>query len=101
MTYWEGIENLYQAKDGYLQGDIENPEGADKPDKSYWMSCSDSFNPSDLYRHDVWAEVHESAESAGRSARCAVARECLSSRSRFALQPWNAGTSRSLLGRSQ
>ena len=48
MKYWEGIENFFQAKDGYLQGDIVNPEGADKPDKSYWMSCSDSFNPSDL-----------------------------------------------------
>jgi fructose-bisphosphate aldolase class II len=35
-AYWEGIKNFYQAKEGYLQGQIGNPEGADKPNKSYY-----------------------------------------------------------------
>mmetsp|Transcript_58653 Transcript_58653/g.131108 ORF Transcript_58653/g.131108 Transcript_58653/m.131108 type:complete len:360 (-) Transcript_58653:52-1131(-) len=35
-AYWEGILNFYKAKEGYLQGQIGNPEGADKPNKSYY-----------------------------------------------------------------
>jgi len=35
-AYWEGIKNFYQAKSGYLQGQIGNPEGAEKPNKSYY-----------------------------------------------------------------
>jgi len=35
-AYWEGILKFYQAKEGYLQGQIGNPEGADKPNKSYY-----------------------------------------------------------------
>merc|ERR1712060_618248 len=35
-AYWEGLLNFYQAKSGYLQGQIGNPEGADKPNKSYY-----------------------------------------------------------------
>jgi len=35
-AYWEGIKNFYQAKEGYLQGQIGNPEGADKPNKNYY-----------------------------------------------------------------
>jgi fructose-bisphosphate aldolase class II len=35
-AYWEGVKNFYQAKEGYLQGQIGNPEGADKPNKSYY-----------------------------------------------------------------
>merc|ERR1712176_1632618 len=34
-AYWEGLLNFYKAKEGYLQGQIGNPEGADKPNKSY------------------------------------------------------------------
>merc|ERR1711912_147991 len=35
-AYWEGIKKFYQAKSGYLQGQIGNPEGADKPNKNYY-----------------------------------------------------------------
>jgi len=35
-AYWEGILNFYKAKEGYLQGQIGNPEGAEKPNKSYY-----------------------------------------------------------------
>jgi fructose-bisphosphate aldolase class II len=35
-AYWEGILNFYKAKSGYLQGQIGNPDGADKPNKNYY-----------------------------------------------------------------
>jgi len=35
-AYWEGIMNFYKSKSGYLQGQIGNPEGADKPNKNYY-----------------------------------------------------------------
>merc|ERR1712217_815834 len=35
-AYWEGLLKFYQAKSGYLQGQIGNPEGAEKPNKSYY-----------------------------------------------------------------
>merc|ERR1712087_10471 len=35
-AYWEGILNFYKAKEGYLQGQIGNPEGAEKPNKSFY-----------------------------------------------------------------
>jgi fructose-bisphosphate aldolase class II len=35
-AYWEGLLKFYQAKSGYLQGQIGNPEGADKPNKSFY-----------------------------------------------------------------
>lgn len=35
-AYWEGIKNFYEAKKGYLQGQIGNPEGEDKPNKKYY-----------------------------------------------------------------
>jgi len=35
-AYWEGLLNFYKEKEGYLQGQIGNPEGADKPNKSYY-----------------------------------------------------------------
>merc|ERR1719487_2815604 len=35
-AYWEGLKKFYVAKSGYLQGQIGNPEGADKPNKSYY-----------------------------------------------------------------
>jgi len=45
-AYWEGLLKFYQAKSGYLQGQIGNPEGEDKPNKSYydprkWVRCSE------------------------------------------------------------
>jgi fructose-bisphosphate aldolase class II len=35
-AYWEGLLKFYKAKHGYLQGQIGNPDGADKPNKSYY-----------------------------------------------------------------
>jgi len=35
-AYWEGLLNFYKAKSGYLQGQIGNPEGEEKPNKSYY-----------------------------------------------------------------
>jgi fructose-bisphosphate aldolase, class II len=32
-AYWDGIKNYYQAKEGYLQTQIGNPDGDDKPNK--------------------------------------------------------------------
>merc|ERR1719188_769652 len=45
-AYWEGLLNFYKAKSGYLQGQIGNPKGEDKPNKSYydprkWVRCSE------------------------------------------------------------
>lgn len=33
---WEGILNFYKKNEGYLQGQIGNPEGEDKPNKKYY-----------------------------------------------------------------
>jgi len=33
---WEGILNFYKKNEGYLQGQLGNPEGADKPNKKYY-----------------------------------------------------------------
>jgi len=35
-AYWEGLKNFYQKNEGFLQGQIGNPTGADKPNKSYY-----------------------------------------------------------------
>lgn len=35
-AYWEGIKDYYQANEGYLQGQIGNPEGDDSPNKKYY-----------------------------------------------------------------
>lgn len=35
-AYWVGIKDYYEAKRDYLQGQIGNPEGADKPNKNYY-----------------------------------------------------------------
>jgi len=32
-AYWNGIRKFYKENEGYLQGQIGNPEGADKPNK--------------------------------------------------------------------
>jgi fructose-bisphosphate aldolase class II len=45
-AYWEGLMKFYKAKEGYLQAQIGNPEGEDKPNKSYydprkWVRCSE------------------------------------------------------------
>lgn len=33
---WEGVLNYYKAKEGYLQGQLGNPEGPDSPNKKYY-----------------------------------------------------------------
>lgn len=35
-AFWEGIMNYYKDKKDYLQGQIGNPEGDDKPNKKYY-----------------------------------------------------------------
>ncbi len=33
---WEGILNFYKVNEGYLQGQLGNPDGADKPNKKFY-----------------------------------------------------------------
>ena len=35
-AYWEGVKDYYEAKKGYLQSQIGNPDGDDKPNKKYY-----------------------------------------------------------------
>lgn len=35
-AYWKGIRDFYESKKGYLQGQIGNPDGEDKPNKKYY-----------------------------------------------------------------
>jgi len=35
-AFWAGIKNYYKAKEGYLQGQIGNPEGEDNPNKKQY-----------------------------------------------------------------
>merc|ERR1719384_2159853 len=35
-AYWEGLLKFYNKNQGYLQGQIGNPDGEDKPNKSYY-----------------------------------------------------------------
>ncbi|MFD0751390.1 class II fructose-bisphosphate aldolase [Mucilaginibacter calamicampi] len=35
-AFWEGIKDYYKSKEGYLQGQIGNPEGEDSPNKKYY-----------------------------------------------------------------
>jgi fructose-bisphosphate aldolase class II len=35
-AYWDGVRGYYQANEGYLQGQIGNPEGPDKPNKKIY-----------------------------------------------------------------
>jgi fructose-bisphosphate aldolase class II len=35
-AFWDGVRHYYQEKEGYLQGQIGNPEGAEKPNKKYY-----------------------------------------------------------------
>jgi len=35
-AFWDGIRAFYKSKEGYLQGQIGNPEGEDKPNKKYY-----------------------------------------------------------------
>lgn len=35
-AFWDGIRRYYQGKEGYLQAQIGNPEGEDKPNKKFY-----------------------------------------------------------------
>lgn len=35
-AFWEGVLNYYKKNEAYLQGQIGNPEGDDKPNKKYY-----------------------------------------------------------------
>ncbi len=35
-AFWDGVKNYYKKNEGYLQGQIGNPEGEDKPNKKYY-----------------------------------------------------------------
>jgi len=35
-AFWEGVMGFYKKNEGYLQGQIGNPEGEDKPNKKYY-----------------------------------------------------------------
>lgn len=35
-AFWDGIKNYYESKKGYLQSQIGNPEGDDKPNKKFY-----------------------------------------------------------------
>jgi fructose-bisphosphate aldolase class II len=35
-AFWDGVRHFYEGKRAYLQGQIGNPEGDDKPNKKYY-----------------------------------------------------------------
>ncbi len=35
-AFWDGVRNFYSEKQGYLQSQIGNPEGEDKPNKKFY-----------------------------------------------------------------
>ena len=35
-AFWDGVRNFYKSHEGFLQGQIGNPEGADKPNKKFY-----------------------------------------------------------------
>jgi fructose-bisphosphate aldolase class II len=35
-AFWEGVLNYYKKNEGYLQGQLGNPEGPEKPNKKYY-----------------------------------------------------------------
>lgn len=35
-AFWQGVKDFYESKRDYLQGQIGNPEGADKPNKKFY-----------------------------------------------------------------
>ena len=35
-AFWDGVKNFYKKNEAYLQGQIGNPEGDDKPNKKYY-----------------------------------------------------------------
>ena len=35
-AYWNGVKEIYTTNEEYLQGQVGNPEGEDKPNKKYY-----------------------------------------------------------------
>ena len=35
-AYWDGLRFFYKKHEGYLQGQVGNPDGEDKPNKKYY-----------------------------------------------------------------
>jgi fructose-bisphosphate aldolase, class II len=35
-AFWEGVKNYYKSNEGYLQGQLGNPEGPESPNKKYY-----------------------------------------------------------------
>lgn len=35
-AYWDGVKNFYKKNEGYLQGQVGNPDGEDKPNKKFY-----------------------------------------------------------------
>ena len=35
-AFWEGVLGFYKKSEGYLQGQLGNPDGEDKPNKKYY-----------------------------------------------------------------
>jgi fructose-bisphosphate aldolase, class II len=35
-SFWEGVQQFYKKNEAYLQGQLGNPEGTDKPNKKYY-----------------------------------------------------------------
>jgi fructose-bisphosphate aldolase, class II len=35
-AFWEGVKDFYKKSEGYLQAQLGNPEGADRPNKKYY-----------------------------------------------------------------
>ncbi len=35
-AFWDGVKNFYKSKEAYLQAQIGNPDGADKPNKKFY-----------------------------------------------------------------
>jgi fructose-bisphosphate aldolase class II len=35
-AYWDGLKNFYKKNEGYLQGQVGNPDGDDKPNKKFY-----------------------------------------------------------------
>uniref|UniRef100_A0A7S2MJM6 fructose-bisphosphate aldolase n=1 Tax=Helicotheca tamesis TaxID=374047 RepID=A0A7S2MJM6_9STRA len=74
-AYWDGLRAFEKEKHDYLQGQIGNPTGEDKPNKKF-------------YDPRVW--IRKSEES--MIARCAVSMEKLSSAGKYDAQVPEAGT---------
>jgi fructose-bisphosphate aldolase class II len=74
-AYWEGLRNFEAEKHDYLQGQIGNPDGPDKPNKKF-------------YDPRVW--VRKSEET--MIARCGVSMEKLSSKGTYTAKVPEAGS---------